>query len=345
MTAANMKKASFTLSPVPETTRDHLGKEALAHAKGVCRTEINRRLQNDRTAIFAARREAKTFHDWAALQPQKRDEIQQAAALRKIEERKRKYHHVSHYFPIFKDYVPPVAYGKVSSEDSEKEDLINKQLESLEHVRARVPHHEEEEGDDEEMMPPSVKKQEDDNTQELREIPRFGRKREARSTPLSLNDQGCSQKTSQWNNSSITTRSTVRDSSSTKSENEDEPESESKSECESESEVEADSEDAGEVGEDEEDYVPMVAVSRTLPLLKDMPASTKDTPAVKHRFSTVCTERGVSRGWVASTDDGGSDIEWVWVEKKGFTPKKRARDADVEDRDQTSKKAKVNVEV
>lgn len=340
MTAANMKRATSTHSPVPETTRDHLGREALAHAKGVCRTEINRRLQNDRTAIFAARREAKTFHDWTALQPQKREEIQQAAALRKIEERKRKGHHVSHYYPIFKDYISPVAYGKVSSGDSEKEDLINKQLESLEHVRARVPQYEEEEGDDEEMMPPSVKKQEDDITQELRDIPRFGRKRGARSTPLSLNDQGCSQKTSQSNNSSITTRSTVRDSSSTKSDNE----SESEVESESESAVEADSEDGEEDSEDEEDYVPMVAVSRTLPLLKDMPASAKDTPTVKHRFSTVCTERGVLRGWVASDCDAGSDVEWVWVEKKGFTPKKRAREVDVEDHDQTSKKAKVDVE-
>jgi hypothetical protein len=135
---------------------------------------------------------------------------------------------------------------------------------------------------------------------------------------------------------STTRASTARDTSITESDND---EYTSPAEAESESEFESEDEE-----DDNDQRVPLVAVTRGLTLLKDPPASTTSTVKPKHRFNTGTDFefKAVLRGQIVSEQE--SDVEWIWVEKKGMTPKKRGQETEVEHRGQEHKKAKVEAE-
>lgn len=353
MTIADMKRTTSTLSPAPDmlqspisagsSAQESMAILARAEARLKHKPIIFRHLGNDKNAIEYARKKAN--ETWSTVMSGPRLEQKLVdAALDKIQYRKVEGSHVSCHYPVFKNYVSPYAYGKSGRGDVERDRLIERHLDTL---CGRLGRAYSEEEDDDEELPPSLKKQEGEGEQELMDVPDFVQTPKATPIELSLKDQGYPRKTQKSYHPSRTTRSTMQASSPVENDNGDESESNSNSDSDSDADSNADSEGAEQDNEDESDEedVPMVAVSRSLPLLKDMPVPTKATLKPKHRFSTS-TEGGlkaVSRGWVASNDDESIDVEWIWVEKKGLTPKKRVRE-DVEDGNPKSKKAKVETE-
>ena len=107
----------------------------------------------------------------------------------------------------------------------------------------------------------------------------------------------------------------------------DEYESDSEDLTDLESESEASDSDT------EDPNVPLVAVLRGQPLPKYLPppAPSKSKVAPKHRLATskTCAFQAVLRGQIAKPKhDPSEKIEWVWVAKKGMTPKKRVAETE-----------------
>jgi hypothetical protein len=312
-----------------------------------------RHLSNDRTAIESARKKARETYTTMTPGPQLEQKLLNAA-LEKIEKRKAQGKHVSSHFAVFKNYVPPQAYGKGSKEDTDKDRLIEEYFDGL-YGRRRPAQLEE--SDDEEEMPLSLKKQEGEQPQELGSIPAYVPERKTRPTghceaaQQQMNNKGAIGKLPKSHAARPPTRRTTRNITTITnkdSENEDESEAEPESDLGYDSDDGSDSEDAEdakEQGKKRKVIFPMVAARRGLALLKEAP--TNGIPTVKHRFSTIVVggRKAVLRGRIANEDDEAPDGEWTWVEKKGWSlvGKRACEDeADVGDSIEVAfKKAKV----
>ncbi|TLD09588.1 hypothetical protein E2P81_ATG10441 [Venturia nashicola] len=305
MTINNKKRATSTLSPVPDMLQSPLSTtmgsksmraaDGLAKARAKTKFDIYRRLQNDKNAIAIARKSALSSSNWSTMDTKHQERAMKDAALAKIQQRKATGNHVSSVFPIFNDYIPPQAYGQTAKEDSERDALVARQLDLLNDASARVQPEEE----DDEELDPRIKKHENDDVRELKDIAPYTKGQKASTTK-----RGKAGKIVATDHDD----SDTGDSSSADSNDEDEEVSDAESDI---SLLEAE-EDEDEDGEDEDGYhhVTFVAVSRGRPLPSDMPVPAKAYENRKQRFSTgiKCIEQAVVRGQFPRDDQKGQKL-------------------------------------
>lgn len=104
------------------------------------------------------------------------DRIMEDAALRRMRERKANGKHVSCKYPEFEGYITPCAYGKTKEGDMDKDERFRRQIQALREARyasgGRPRRHDDGEDDDEEP-PPTPKKQEGGIKGELSDIKEY----------------------------------------------------------------------------------------------------------------------------------------------------------------------------
>ena len=358
MTIHSTRRASSTLSSVPDMlgtpiSLDSYAKERLMSEKRVddrakITHKIKRLLENDRLAFRDARKKAEKALTSAVLEPDVLEQKLVDAAFDRLTQRRRAGIDVSTDYPVFKDYIPPAIHGRDAkglADKHERQRLIALQLDMLCSIRDRTNSHEE--SDDEEENP-YLKKEDGEDMPVVRDSVRRSTKCDTGPTKRDMAAQ------KDWSMMKGTrpalptlrrrsTRTITPRHSSDIEHDDDEYTSATEAETEVGSESEPDSESENEEGEDCP-RVPLVAVTRDLPLLKDQPTSTKSTMIPKHRFATntESTFKAVILGQIISEHD--SDVEWVWVEKKGMTPKKRARTTEGQELAHDHKKAKVEAD-
>jgi hypothetical protein len=346
MTVTNAKRATSKPSTAPNmphtpdfntsAARERFESKRRMEDRQKLKDDIIRLLRNDNMAMCNARKHARSANNWHLSDREQQERMLKDAALEAIQHRKECGYHVSNKYPLFVDFLPNIMEGK-AGRDVEKEDLISKQLDLLESEE------DDEESDDEDLNP-SLKKEEGEDAPEIKNSVRYSRKRVPKSTKGDLSAQRYLDSVRRCKSVLPTPRqstaraSTSRQSSSTES---DDDGYTSPGEAESEADSESD-EDDGE--EEDKQRVPLVAVTRGLPVIKDLPETTKSVFKPKHRFATKTDFRfkAVLRGQIVGEQESG--VEWVWEENKGLTLKKRVRETKNEGRGQKHKKAKVEAD-
>lgn len=325
MTVNNKRRATSTLSPVPDmlqspasntmTPKSKMATGKLGQDREKTRAGIKKRLENDKQAIKVARKAPTSDPNWKKMDTKRQEKVQEKAALAKIQQRKDAGIHVSNYYPIFKDYVPHCAYGSNKRGDIERDTLIVRHLDSLEDASGRM---QSEEGDDEEedVKDPSIKKQENDDVHELKDCAPYTKGKKAAPTK-----RGKVGKAGVRDDDD----SDTGDSSTADSDDEDQDISEAESEISELESEEGEGENDDE--EEEDDRVRFVAVSRGRPLPSDLPLPAKAYVNRKQHFATgiKCIEQAVVRGQVPRDDGKGQKLDDS-VENEDSTSKKRACD-------------------
>lgn len=307
--------------------------------------EVTRALEKDRRFLRDVRTKTKATLSTESLQPDALENKLADAAMAKLIERREAKEDVGAFYPAFRDYVPPVVYGKQvrGDERDEKQRLIDLQLDMSSSVGARVSAQRNEESDDDEPNP-HFKKEEDKDGEDAPTSENSalrGLTREISSTKRRPAAQRYSEMPSASSKRRSARPTTPRHSSVTESNKNDEYESDPESQ---------DTASSSE-SEDDDPNIPLIAVIRGQPIPKDPPTPTPSRATKrrsKHRFTRdpSNTLKAVSRGEMDKKHDP-ADVEWVWVEKKGIVPRKRVREtgAEVETRGQENKnknkKAKV----
>lgn len=336
MAIVNSKRATSTPSVgpnmlcTPDSTtsaaNDSVVSKTTTEARLKVKSDIERHLKNDQHAILYARTRVRKAADWDSLDGGKQERILKEAALNAIQYRKDRGTHVSSFYPVFKDYTAPNVEGKrTRSKDILKEFLLNKQIDLLESQGSRGIR--DEESDDEEPNP-FLKKEEGEETPTIEDSAH--RQSMNKHEPLGR-DLGMFSKSAkaalpppkQQTKSTTTPRHRSVTEPSSENEN-DEYESDL-------SDLESSSEEDSESASDSEDDSPvsLVAVLRGQPIHEDLTPPTPSKSAMrrrKHRPAKITNNTlvAVLRGEIVQKHDP-ADVEWVWMEKKGFTPKKRVR--------------------
>jgi hypothetical protein len=365
--ASSMLSAATNMSYSPESANS-AARERFEHNRRSTdrekrKDDIERRLQNDKQAIWAARAKVRKAAAWDSLDQRQQERLQKEAALETIQLRKDRGQHVSSVYPVFADFLPAIAEGKRSTtKDVQKDVLVFKQLDLLEGQDFRA--HRDEESDDDEPNPFS-KKQEDENPPDLRQIPAYVPKRPA--AAAAANGKMANERDGDKTAGSQRRRSAARvkvSNSSANGDNDDREEnedyksgSEELSQLESETEEKQDSypNDDDNDSEEESPNAPLVAVLRGAPIPETLIPYTpsKETlhiqrlAAIRRRQQLAKNaDHGlvaVLRGQIKKKPDEhvDTDIKRVWVAGKGFVSRKRVREAEgVEDRGQEQKKNK-----
>ena len=363
MAIVNSKEATSTPSTTPNmlctpdsttpAARDSVENKSTTEARLKVKSDIERCLQNDQRAIWNARAKVRKAANWDLLDHVQQEHMQKKAALDTIQYRKERGNHVSSKYPVFTDYTPPNVEGRRSnSKDDPKESLVYKQIHLLESHGSRGVR--DEESDDEEPNP-YLKKEEGEETPTIED---------------SAHRQSTYKKEPLRRNLGIFSRSAkaalpppkqqTKSTTTPRHRSVTEPSENENDEYESDlSDFESNSEEDSESASDTEDDSPvsLVAVLRGQPIHKDLAPPTPSKSAMrrrKHRFAKN-TSNGlvaVLRGEIVQKHD--PDVEWVWVEKKGFTPKKRVNgggeagpevETQGEENKHKNKKAKVMAEI
>ncbi|GAB7335245.1 hypothetical protein MBLNU13_g07659t1 [Cladosporium sp. NU13] len=335
MTAANSKRATSTPSAAPNISyipgsttyaaRDSTENKTTAEARLRAKDDIERYLKNDQQAIWNARAKVRKAAGWDRLGDAQQERILKEAALDAIQYRKDRGIHVSRFYPEFADYTPPIVEGKRANSKDEKEFLLYKQLDLLESQGFRRVR--DEESDDEEPNP-FLKKEEGGDTPPIEDR---SRRRIKHEIDLLRRDLATFKKGSKpappTLKQQIKRTTTPLSNSAPKPEENDEHES-ALSDLESESSASC---SASESEEDEDrKNTTLVAVLRGQPLPKDLTTLTPSKPTKrlrrrKHRPTKINGLVAVFRGEIVKKEDPDTEIEWVWVYKKGLAPRKRVR--------------------
>lgn len=322
-----MPSAASNMLYTPDSTtsagRDSVESKAATEARLKVKSDIERHLKNDLVAIWNARARVRKAADWDRLEDGQQERMQKMAALDAIQYRKDRGHHVSSKYPVFTDYTPPNVEGRRAT-PKDAQFLVYKQIDLLESQGSRGVR--DEESDDEEPNP-YLKKEEGEETPTIEDSAHHQSMNKYEPLRRNLGIFSKSASTAlpppkQQTKSTTTPRHRSVTELSSENEN-DEYESDL-------SDLESSSEEDSESPSDSEDDSPvsLVAVVRGQILPKDQPLPTpsKPTKRRKHRPSKT-TNNGlvaVLRGEIVQNHDP-ADVEWVWVEKEGFTPKRRVR--------------------
>ena len=323
MTADNSKRATSTPSAapnmpcLPETTnsatREWAENKRLAAAKQTLKDDIDRYLKNDQQGIWTARSRLRKTAAWILADPLQQESMLKEAALDAIRYRKDRGKHVSSFYPMFIDYIPPIVEGKRSNaKDELKESLTFQHIDLLDPQGFRGVR--DEESDDEEPNP-VLKKEEGEDTPPTENNSRRQIRHRIESLRRDLGMFSKGSKTALSTSKQRSTRTiTPRPTSVTNPDN-DEYESDS----EELSDLESDSEEDSASASDSEDEtpIPLFAVIRGQPIPKDLPSSlpSKPTKRRRKRRLTKNTNNGlvaVTRGEIVQKPNP-ADIEWVWV--------------------------------
>lgn len=327
MTAGKPSRALSTLSPVPGNLRTPEAMRTAAEtmrmseivrmeAKTRLAQEVTRALEKDRRFLRDVRKETAESWSTAGLEPKILEE--------KLRQRRAAGEDISAVYPAFKDYIPPIVYGKQArgNERDEKQRLIELQLDMSSGVGARVPIQRNEESDDDELNPyvkEEDEKGEDTPTSDSSAL--RGIKRDTSSTKGSPAAQRYSEippASSKRRGARTTTPRRISDTDSNENE---------EYESDSESSVSSSSSDS----EDDGPNVPLIAVIRGQPIPKDLPTPVPSRAVMRRRKHRITRDPNntliaVFRGGEIVKKHDPADVEWVWVEKKGMVPKKRVRE-------------------
>ena len=349
MTVANEKRPTSPLSATqnmpytPETTtsaaRERFQNRLSSEAKKKLKDDIDRRLKKDSAAVWNTRSRARRAPEWDHLDPQRQERTLKDEAMDAIRIRKERGQHVSCVYPLFADYVPPIVEGRKTNKDPLKESLMYKQIDLLESQGYRGVR--DEESDDEEPNPffkkeggeetPAVERKSfRQHTREIESLRQgLARFKEDTKPVLATTTQRSSARTASPRHSSDT--------------------SPSNDEYESDSEHSTDLDSEPSDSDTEDLNIPFVAVLRGQPLTKHLPPPTpsRSKARPKHRLATSKTSafQAVLRGHLPTPKPSApSEIEGIWVAKKGMTPRKRFRGAetapDTKTEDRSSKEHK-----
>ena len=334
MAIVNTKRATSTPSTAPNmlctpvsttsAARDSVESKIATEARLKVKSDIERHLKNDQHAILTARTRVRKAANWDTLDDGKQERMLKEAALNAIQYRKYRGTHVSSFYPVFMDYTAPNVEGRrTRSKDTLKEFLLNKQIDLLESQGSRGIR--DEESDDEEPNP-FLKKEEDEDTPTTEDS---AHRQSMNKHELLRRDLGIFSRSAkaalpppkQQTKSTTTLRHRSVTEPSSENDVYESDLSDLKSSGEEDSESASDSE-----GEDQKN-IPLVAVLRGQIPPKDQPIPTPSKPTKRRKHRPTKTTNNslvaVLRGEIVQKHD--PDVEWVWVEKKGFTPKKRVR--------------------
>ena len=286
--------------------------------------EVTRALEKDRRFLRDVRTKTKETLSTEGLEPEELEKKLVDAAMAKLVERRAAKEDVGAFYPAFRDYVPPVVYGKQvrGDERDERQKLIELQLDMSSGVGARVPTQRNEESDDGELNP--YVKEEDEKGEDTPTSDNSalrGIKRDTSSTKGSPAAQRYSEippASSKRRGAKITTPRRISDTDSNENE---------EYESDSESSVSSSSSDS----EDDGPNVPLIAVIRGQPIPKNLPTPMPSRAVMRRRKHRITrdpnnTLKAVFRGGEIVKKHDPADVEWVWVEKKGMVPKKRVRE-------------------
>jgi hypothetical protein len=373
MGIANGKRASSTpsaatnMSYTPDSTtsaaRQRFENKMSTEARQKLKDEIEHAIKNDYIAIRTARNAAKTVRGYDDLDDRQRERKQKEAALDAIQRRKDRGLHVSSFYPVFVDYVPPAADGKMRAKDEEKDYLMYEQIHQLQSQGVRRVR--DEESDDEEPNPFLLKKEERGDTPANEDSALRGTSPDTRSTkrktpaPKSSGGIGKSEQVSsaatKQRSKKARTQQLRSDSSRTKHEHDSDSEDLSDPESQSEEEQDSYPDDDDDESEKEPPNTPLVAVLRGAPIPKNLApyVPSKETlrlqrlAAIRRRQQLAKKENNglvaVLRGQIEKKPDEDVDtnVKQVWVMGKGFVSRKRVREAEGgEGRGQEQKRSK-----
>jgi hypothetical protein len=296
--------------------------ETRAEARTRLTREVARLLAKDRQPLVDARRRTEKAWSTAGLEPDVLEQKLVNAALDKLMQRRAAGQDISAVYPAFKDYVPPFVYGKGIRGDQERQELIELQLDI---GYGRVPRRDVE-SDDEEPNP-YLKKEEGEETPTTEDS---GHRQSMNKYEPLRRDLGMFSKSAKA--ALPIPKQQTESTASPRHRSVTEPSSENENdEYESNlSDLESSSEEDSESASDSEDDSPvtLVAVLRGQPIREDLTPPEPSKSAMrrrKHRPTKTTNNAlvAVLRGEIVQNHD--LDVEWVWMEKKGFAPKKRVR--------------------
>lgn len=296
-------------SPVPTATTHTEGRSSQREAdmwpyvEAKHKAAIRKALDNDRAAIKAARLSATSDPKFDLLTPEQKEAKMQCAAEEKLQWRKDNDCHASCTYSEFANYVSPHVYGKTAYgelERKEKKAFFERQIAALrlEHYASGGrPRHRHDDGEDDEE--PIPQKQEGEIKREFSDIPaaEYTEPHEARAS-----------------------RGRARTHIKEHSEDEDSEEGIEEDDSEDGGSDEDDTTqvrhggaqtggarnaNAEESDSEDEAAVPLVAVSRGMPLPEDAAMPALKEVNLKQRFATGirCVEQAVIRGQVPTQGD------------------------------------------
>lgn len=270
------------------------------------KADIKRVLHNDQQAAQSARRSAARDSKFDLMTPEQQERKMEEAAKDKLDDRKASDKHVSYKYPVFVDYITPFAYGKTGEGDSKKQlkDLIDTQIEALRQAYyasgGRAQRHDDGE-DDHEEPPPAAKKEEGRIQREFSDMKEYTESHEAQTSQPRATVH---HKEDSWDKNH-------EDSEEDDSEDEDSDKDDTiqvrHPGRHRRATTSAGTQKSNDGDDKEETRVPLVAVSRGMPLPEGAAMPVLASINLKQRFATGirCVEQAVIRGQVP-TDDGST---------------------------------------